>query len=325
MFGSTMLDVAIGLILIYSLLSLVNSAVKEGIESWVKKRAIDLERGIRELLHDPKGDGLAEAFFNHPLICGLYKGAYKPSPTNFFTILYEGSTLPSYIPPAAFASALLDIVLGPPSAGNAKPPLLATIEQIKNPSVKKVLLALAAKAQGDVEQLRKEIETWFNNAMDRVAGWYKRWSQAVLFACGLVIVILVNADTIAITTSLSQDPAMRAAIVSEAKEVAKSHPGGEPKKDEGKKQDESKTKKDAKEALATLRELNASGLPIGWNFDDPRTFPREPVAWLVKHIGWLLTAFAITLGAPFWFDLLSKVITLRASLKPKEVTEKNKA
>src|SRR5262249_35914651 len=116
MFGSTMLDVAIGLILIYSLLSLVNSAIKEGIESWVKKRAIDLERGIRELLRDPQGTGLANDFFNHPLIYGLYKGSYKPSPTNFFTILFEGSNLPSYIPPPAFASALLDLVLGPPGS-----------------------------------------------------------------------------------------------------------------------------------------------------------------------------------------------------------------
>src|SRR5262245_54850626 len=148
MFGSTMLDVAIGLILIYSLLSLINSAIKEGIESWVKKRAIDLERGIRELLHDPQGEGLAKDFFNHPLICGLYKGEYKPSATIIFTILWEGSTLPSYIPPASFASALLDLVLGPPSPGNAKPPLLTTLNQIQNLQVKKVLLTLAAKAQG---------------------------------------------------------------------------------------------------------------------------------------------------------------------------------
>ncbi|MBI3410583.1 MAG: hypothetical protein HY040_19780 [Planctomycetes bacterium] len=319
MFGSTMLDVAIGLVLIYCLLSLVNSAVKEGIESWVKKRAIDLERGIREILHDPQGTGLAKDFFNHPLICCLYKGEYKPSPTNFVTILYEGSSLPSYIPPAAFASALLDIVLGPPGAGNASPPLTSMINRIENGHVKKALLALAAKAQGDVEQLRKEIEAWFNNAMDRVAGWYKRWSQAVLFACGLVIVILVNADTIAIATSLSQDPAMRTAMVTVAAQAAKKQQA-----DESKKKDDSKNK-DAKEALDTLRKLGASGLPIGWNCDDQRTFPTgpdAPVAWLVKHIGWLLTVFAITLGAPFWFDLLSRFITIRASVKPKEEEKK---
>lgn len=35
-------------------------------------------------------------------------------------------------------------------------------------------------------------------------------------------------------------------------------------------------------------------------------------------MGWLMTAFAVTLGAPFWFDVLSKLMTLRSTLKPKD-------
>src|SRR5262249_10550292 len=107
--------VAIGLIFIYLLLSLVTSAIKEGIESWLKMRAMDLEKGIRELLHDSKGDGFAKKFFDHPLICSLYKGDYKPGATKGLSIL-KGTTLPSYIPARTFALALMDIVL-PAEAG----------------------------------------------------------------------------------------------------------------------------------------------------------------------------------------------------------------
>jgi hypothetical protein len=36
----------------------------------------------------------------------------------------------------------------------------------------------------------------------------------------------------------------------------------------------------------------------------------------LNWIGFLITAFAISLGAPFWFDLLSKLMRVRTSLQP---------
>lgn len=95
MFGSGILDIIIALIFVYLLLSLISSAAKEGVESWLKKRAIDLERGIRELLGDPNGAGFAKKLFDHPLICVLYKGWYDPTASAGFKIL-SGSNLPSY-------------------------------------------------------------------------------------------------------------------------------------------------------------------------------------------------------------------------------------
>ena len=39
-------------------------------------------------------------------------------------------------------------------------------------------------------------------------------------------------------------------------------------------------------------------------------------------LGWLLTTAALTMGAPFWFDLLKNVIGLRATgPAPKSTTE----
>jgi hypothetical protein len=55
MFGSDVLEVAIGLIFVYLLLSVICSAINETIEVWLKKRGADLERGIRELSPRTRG------------------------------------------------------------------------------------------------------------------------------------------------------------------------------------------------------------------------------------------------------------------------------
>jgi hypothetical protein len=43
--------------------------------------------------------------------------------------------------------------------------------------------------------------------------------------------------------------------------------------------------------------------------------------WAFNFIGWLLMAIAVSLGAPFWFDLLNKLVNLRlAGVKPDKAT-----
>ncbi|MGH9962120.1 MAG: hypothetical protein ACREBC_34160, partial [Pyrinomonadaceae bacterium] len=66
----------------------------------------------------------------------------------------------------------------------------------------------------------------------------------------------------------------------------------------------------------------------GWSsVDDPqRRWPASNVrsegGWadqIYWHwLGWVLTALAISLGAPFWFDLLNKFIVIRSAVKPHE-------
>jgi len=114
MFNSNVLDVAIGMIFVYLLLSLMCSAANEVIELWLKNRAADLERGLRELLKDDAGTGLVKSLYSHHLVNGLFKGEYNQA-------LYRGwsgwvkrllgrGQLPSYIPARNFALALMDLV-----------------------------------------------------------------------------------------------------------------------------------------------------------------------------------------------------------------------
>ena len=51
-------------------------------------------------------------------------------------------------------------------------------------------------------------------------------------------------------------------------------------------------------------------LPIGWNGMALRV---DPVTWIERIIGWLITGLAVSLGAPFWFDLLNKFMSIRGT------------
>ena len=71
----------------------------------------------------------------------------------------------------------------------------------------------------------------------------------------------------------------------------------------------------------SLTQLKALGIPIGWSADAFETNSRGiplPSGWPLKIIGWLITAFAACLGAPFWFDALNKLMVVRSTVKPQE-------
>src|SRR5678815_964635 len=109
MFNSTIIDVAIGMIFIYLLLSLMCSSANEIIELMLKKRAIDLERGIRELLDPGSKSGtpdVVQKLYNHPLVNSLFGGRYEDSRiTSTVKRKLMRTGLPSYIPARTFALA----------------------------------------------------------------------------------------------------------------------------------------------------------------------------------------------------------------------------
>jgi hypothetical protein len=148
------------------------------------------------------------------------------------------------------------------------------------------------QANGDPTKVRKQLQTWYDNSMERVSGWYKGQTQLMLLGIGLALAIVMNIDTISITNSLLQNPAIRSTADALAQKVTGPN---DP-------------------ALASyLSQLN---IPLGWPDPYAATHPLVVLdfAWLLrKIIGMLVTAFAVSQGAPFWFDLLNKVTNLRSS------------
>jgi hypothetical protein len=284
MFGSTILDVAIGIIFIYLLVSLVISAINELVAAMLKSRATNLSQGIQALLQDPSQAGWVARLYQHPLIQSL-------SPPN---------SKPSYIPSRTFALALLDLVAPATTDGNRTlADLKAGMVNLPEP-LQKTLTNLLDEAQHDVERLKTQIEIWFNNGMDRASGWYKRKTQWFQFFLGLTIVIVLNIDSVHIGRALfAVNSPLRASLVESAKSFV-AEPGGT-----------NKPMKDVVDAIST------ASLPIGWS-----EFPK-PDQWPTVIMGWLITAFAVSMGAPFWFDLLNKVINVRASGKAPEEEPKS--
>lgn len=323
MFGSEILDVAIGLIFVYLLLSLIASAVREGIEAWLKTRAIHLERGIRELLHG--NTQLTRDLYSHPLISSLYRGSYDASKIGSDGLMPRKSDLPSYIPSKNFAVAMLDLVVRgrdvtSAAAAEGTAPLISLesvrerVSTIQEPHVQRALLSAIDTAQGDLNAAQANIEAWFNGSMDRVSGWYKRESHKVLLIIGIFTALLVNADTIAIARKLYRDPSTRAVVVAQAAEYTRQ---------QAQANGSGQLQGDSANVQALYSRVNGLGLPIGWS--GVRYAPEWNdslsgfwSALLAPLFGWLITGLAISLGAPFWFDTLNRIMVIRSTVKPHE-------
>jgi hypothetical protein len=141
--------------------------------------------------------------------------------------------------------------------------------------------------------------------MDRVSGWYKRRVQYIILALAVAVTVVTNADTLAVGNSLWRDQALRSSVVAAAQEFVKDHPEGP----------HGQTPEELTRHIHQIHELN---LPMGWNRDDPRTVPPPDAGWGMKVLGWAITVLAIMLGAPFWFDVLNKIIVVRSTVKPRE-------
>ncbi|MCK4785687.1 MAG: hypothetical protein KAV87_18170 [Desulfobacteraceae bacterium] len=292
---SSIIEVTIGLIFVYLMLSLVCSSLNEIIAHIFRLRAATLKKGIERLLTD---QNIREEFFAHPLIKSLG---------------VEDSTVEkvkvSYIPSRSFATALIDIVASnDPACDDAKDPvkLRAAIKSLESQSedLSKALRAIFNSADDKLEQARENVEKWFDDAMERVTGWYKKMSQWILLCLSFILVVTVNVDTIDLAIRLWQNPALRQQITLAADKYVTET---ESKVGEAK-------PKDIKEALekfnAQLKEVKKLNIPIGWS---TAKLPQGWDQWFWKIIGLIFTTLAVSLGAPFWFDLLNKVTRLRVS------------
>lgn len=314
MFDSAVLDTVIGVVFVLILFSTVCAAVRESVESLLKTRASYLEYGIRELLHDKGAGGLVEQLYTHPVVSGLFAGDYKPAEASARSMFSWGRrNLPSYIPAKNFAAALIDIAVRgpvrnePPAAAPGKidlDMLKNSAAKIENPRVARVLLNAIDLAGGDINRALANVEAWFDSGMDRVSGWYKRLSSRIIFGIALVLAVLLNVDLIRISRELYNDDSQRAMVLAYAQSTMP----------------DQAMLTDRKAAFDRLRDKT---FPVGW---DGKTLEQGWDETGIQNLaGWLFTAFAATLGAPFWFDILNKVMVIRATVKPHEKSREERS
>lgn len=280
----------------------------------------------------------AANIINHP----LYRRSAEGS------ILYKK---PAYLTASAFSDILVDVLGNRKNNINSNPVLMNDIKTFvnnelnENPNLKNILNIYIQQANGDIQKFKLLIENWFDDTMNRVTGWYKRQSTKILFVIGFLLAMGLNVSTIDIVHRLYIDKDLREAMAQSASAYVKNV------KNENNDSAAIKKKIEQIQVLydSTVAPVNTlmglgwehpkNDTTIGhWYFNLPyylvphkwkkyyfkvRYIIRETAKRPRSLFGFLITAFAITLGAPFWFDLLNRFVNIRAGgNKPSEDSPK---
>lgn len=310
MSGFPVLDVVIGLAFLYLLFALSCTTLNEVIAGFFDKRAGMLRNAIEHLLGDA---GLADAVYRHPAIVSLAKPRKK------------GGARPSYIPGDRFAAVLTDHLTGMQPVTDAA--ALKEGIQKQQPVPSKQLQVLYDLSKGNPDEFRAQVTKWYDESMDRVSGWYKRSVQRQTYVMAILLVALLNLDSVALFNRLWSDSAFRTAVVEQAKARVEATGTAEVPVMEYTEGDKPEAGSPVQTGTASLTDSEKQLLTSlgGWNEDKQHLAAARvlngPGAWVWLHwlgrtvedhiLGWLITVLAISLGAPFWFDVLNKFVNLR--------------
>jgi hypothetical protein len=209
---------------------------------------------------------------------------------------------PSYLPAKTFATALVDMLVPDSRGATTLDQIRAAITNLGDTApFGGALLSLLNTASGSTKTFMTSVEQWYDDSMDRISGSYKRWAKRWVIVFALVVAICLQVDTLQVASSLYTDGPLRQAVVAAATNETLCPQGQTP----------TQTKDCVTKELSTLQA--SAGLPVGWTTPLPDNFP----GWVLKALGWALTALAASFGAPFWFDALTKLGSLRnAGAKP---------
>lgn len=288
-----MLQVVIGLVFVLLLLSLLATTIMELLASFFALRGRNLESALKNLLSSSdKAEELFKDFKSNSLYRQLSQKAGKTRRS------------PSYLSAESFQSILFDVIL----KGEKIDQIVDKIETLPDDDLKNVLKQLLNDAEYELQEFKGKIHGWYDNIMDRASGWYKRMVQKIVVLVGIMIAVVFNADTIAIFERLESDPESLQQVVNlaenylaknDAEQVITATPTFDQRLDE------------VRSLINDEIEQAKSPLGLGWEGISFTTF--SPTEWGIKILGWIVTALAISLGAPFWFDLLRKLVNIRSS------------
>ena len=357
-FNSPVINLAILLSFIYLLGSIIITSVNEALASVLKWRSKSLNDALDNLfLLDPEWKTFLET-------------KIEKSP-HFIALQSKAETYPSYIPDKNFAKAIIDELRVHSNSNNLvkiKQDLVSDLAK-EQPVIPKNLSKLiisflnntensVLNAEQKIDDLENQLCEFYNNAMDRVTGIYKRNLNMITMVLSILAAVILNIDTIKIATdSLKNPQALNDASAKIAQQMSSGKVSGDNNHISIKNAKDSviisqtftsliqnsvatvnndTTRQNAK-AIADFKselkninniviETKDMGLPVGYK--DENDFKAQWWSdecgsgfknFMVKLLGIFITAFALRLGAPYWFDVLNKVVNIRsAGIKPGE-------
>jgi hypothetical protein len=329
MFNSSILDLIIFLSFTYFIGSLMLSAINESIAAGLQTRAKDLKKTLQNLLFDSQWKTFVKG--------NIFESQHIKS------LMNNAKQFPSYIPAQNFILTIIEQI----GQGNyTKQNITAGINNSPLPaSMKNVLHDLWQKAQANISATQtemaafeKEIENYYNNAMERATGWYKRKIRRILLIMGFVLAAFLNIDTIKITNDALKDKKRLAEAVDKivddlpalqpGQSVTVNASGDSATITES--TDTSLVRLDSlgKATTDKIKNLKISynekgGYKMGYEaskyFNDWWNEESGLLGLFLKILGLIITAFALQLGSNYWFDLLNKAVNMRATgKKPNE-------
>jgi hypothetical protein len=306
MFNSPVLDLVILLSFTYFIGSLILSAINEAIAGALRLRQKDLEKALYKFFFDPQWRAFVKnKFLKSPHIQSLMKAKGR---------------IPAYIPARNFIMALLENV-DPPAykdgdfsnerllKAGLPPEVIRVIE-----SISKQVSYIEDKTER-IKEFENRLEEFYNNTMDRVTGWYKKRVRKILLVVGLTLAITLNMDTIKIANDALKDPdKLSRAVDNISANLSRldSLKGTITVTDTAAIVDLSNLQNKGKDLRIEYQKT--SGFSLGYK--DTQDFREQ---WRnhfwKKLLGILLTAFALQLGANYWFELMTKAVNVRAAGK----------
>lgn len=326
MSGFPILDLVVGIIFIYFLLSIISSSAVELILTGLNARSKVLGEWLNMIFDKKitKPDGtqvtLGQSIMDH---CAT-------------TVLSKTGKAPSYIDAKNFTSALLERITYDPQnpksiAKNINEVIKAIDETpLLSTELRRAVLSFATEAKdsyavlttktiSEMEFLRARMEKWYDTSMDRLTGTYKkRYVRKFTLLVAFITAIFLNADSIAIAKYLYSNPEVRAKLAAQADNAIKDSTYITVLNQVHASNQDSLTldqfKNNLTQSVQNIKAANAGlndAIPLGWK--NKTSVPLSFAAVITKITGLLATILAIFMGAPFWFDILNKVANLRST------------
>lgn len=278
-----LIDVAIGLVATYLVMSIMASAVVEFGSVVFKKRSKDLNIVLAEMLSTGGTNALdirlTSVWTSLKVASRRKRGVGKGN----------DSRTPSYLSAKGFADAVIERLIATKHATQTVDEVIASLP---DGPLRQRLSALRVEVGDDLVAVKAGLESWFDDTMDRLQGAYKRWSQWILLCTGLVLALALNVSTVRIVDSLWNDATLREAVTNSSAALT-AEPCPVPA-------EQCTPEQKIENAIGSLESLK---VPIGW---DAGWSEQSGALWTL--LGLVPTGLAVVFGAPFWFDLLTRLV-----------------
>jgi hypothetical protein len=317
---TTVLDVVLGLSLIYLAASLFVTLVNEYISQIFKMRAKQVAKSLKNLIND---SNMQAHLKKSPALAKFFEAGKEKEATSYVDPKVLAQQLVGGLQAIAPAAAAAAALAAPtPATMNS---LISAIGSLPDSDFKSQMLALAQSTDDKIEKLVENISTWADQSLTMMGETYKKKLQIISFFIGLAVAVSFNLDTVNIVSRLYHDKEARDAIATYAEGFAEEV--SKEKFDACMKISADERAKDATCVVMdgltkSLQQNNAAleRLPIGWPIK-PVWKDSVELGWFFVVVGWVLTALATSLGAAFWFDLLNRVVNIRHGMRKPKVEE----